>query len=206
MSQKEEKYLHQWRSENIAPYVLNITVADVPLTIPPGVFNPSSSLTYSSGMLLEHIPSDLNEKSVMDMGTGSGIIAIRSALNNAKNVLAIDIDKKALKAAEVNADLNGCVDSITMVWSDLFHQIPTGQYDYIFANLPIIDVDFDDLYLRLLNTYEKHLKSGGELWLVYASFGDQNMAAKFFDAHPNLIEKLTKSKLDVQWHLYKFSK
>lgn len=206
MSQKEGKYLQQWRSENIAPYVLNITVADVPLTIPPGVFNPSSNLTFSSSMLLENMPADLNDKSIMDMGTGSGIIAIRSALNNATNVLAIDIDKKALKAAEFNAQFNSCVDNITMVWSDLFHHIPTGQYDYIFANLPIIDVDFDDLYLRLLNTYKKHLKSGGELWLVYASFGDQDLAAKFFDAHPNLIEKLTKQKLGVTWYLYKFSK
>jgi len=51
-------------------------------------------------------------KRVLDVGTGSGILAIASAKLGAREVMATDIDDAALDAAQENATRNGCIDFI----------------------------------------------------------------------------------------------
>ena len=56
---------------------------------------------------------------VMDVGTGSGILAIASAKLNAGEVLAIDIDPDAVKVAKENVALNGVEERVRVVVGDL---------------------------------------------------------------------------------------
>lgn len=56
---------------------------------------------------------------VMDVGTGSGILAIAAARLGAKQVLAIDIDPSAVKVANENVALNGVQDQVRVVVGDL---------------------------------------------------------------------------------------
>lgn len=56
---------------------------------------------------------------VMDVGTGSGILAIAAARLGADNVLAIDIDPDAVKVAKENVALNGVSDAVRVVVGDL---------------------------------------------------------------------------------------
>ena len=56
---------------------------------------------------------------VMDVGTGSGILAIAAAKLNAKDILAIDIDPDAVKVAKENVALNGVEEQIRVVVGDL---------------------------------------------------------------------------------------
>lgn len=56
---------------------------------------------------------------VMDVGTGSGILAIAAAKLNAGEVLAIDIDPDAVKVAKENVTLNGVDDEVRVVVGDL---------------------------------------------------------------------------------------
>lgn len=56
---------------------------------------------------------------VMDVGTGSGILAIAAARLGADNVLAIDIDPDAVKVARENVALNGVSDAVRVVVGDL---------------------------------------------------------------------------------------
>lgn len=56
---------------------------------------------------------------VMDVGTGSGILAIAAAKLNAGEVLAIDIDPDAVKVAKENVTLNGVGDKVRVVVGDL---------------------------------------------------------------------------------------
>lgn len=56
---------------------------------------------------------------VMDVGTGSGILAIAAAKLNAGEVLAIDIDPDAVKVAKENVALNGVEDHVRVVVGDL---------------------------------------------------------------------------------------
>ena len=56
---------------------------------------------------------------VMDVGTGSGILAIAAARLGAKDILAIDIDPAAVKVAIENVELNGVKDQVRVVVGDL---------------------------------------------------------------------------------------
>ncbi len=56
--------------------------------------------------LLDH--ADLVKgRRVVDFGTGSGVIAVSAALAGAREVRAVDLDRGALRAVEINAELNG---------------------------------------------------------------------------------------------------
>jgi len=56
---------------------------------------------------------------VMDVGTGSGILAIAAARLGAKDILAIDIDPDAVKVAVENVELNGVQEHVRVVVGDL---------------------------------------------------------------------------------------
>ncbi|MNC54953.1 Ribosomal protein L11 methyltransferase [compost metagenome] len=56
---------------------------------------------------------------VIDVGTGSGILAIGAVQLGAKHVLALDLDPVAVSSAKENAHLNGLDDRITVKESDL---------------------------------------------------------------------------------------
>ncbi|MBS7656502.1 MAG: METTL5 family protein [Candidatus Bathyarchaeia archaeon] len=53
------------------------------------------------------INNDIKGKTVIDLGCGSGILAIGAALAGAKDVYGVDIDKEAVKAAKKNAEKTG---------------------------------------------------------------------------------------------------
>ena len=69
------------------------------------------SFCWASGQvlaqwILEH-PEVVRGKVVLDFGTGSGVVAVASALAGAARVIACDLDPAALDAAAANAALNG---------------------------------------------------------------------------------------------------
>ncbi len=53
------------------------------------------------------INKDIQGKSVIDLGCGSGILAISAALMDAKDVVGVDIDVEAIKVAKLNAERLG---------------------------------------------------------------------------------------------------
>ncbi|MCS7186520.1 MAG: 50S ribosomal protein L11 methyltransferase [Armatimonadetes bacterium] len=71
---------------------------------------------------------------VLDVGTGSGILAIAAAKLGAKEVIATDIDDAALEAAKENAKRNEVEGKIKFVKSDLLRQVK-GQFDIVLSNL-----------------------------------------------------------------------
>ena len=93
-------------------------------------------------------------KTVLDIGTGSGILAICSAKLGAASVLAVDIDEDAVKIAEENMAQNGVADVVTAQCGDLLETV-TGQYDVIIANIVA------DVIIQLLENIERFLAAGG---------------------------------------------
>lgn len=87
---------------------------------------------------------------ILDMGTGSGCIAISIAKHfSAKeiSVLASDISGKALAVAETNAKANKT--KIKFIESNQFNKI-SGQFDIIIANLPYVpEQDYKKFYQNL---------------------------------------------------------
>ena len=61
---------------------------------------------------------DLKDKSVIDFGCGSGILAIAALKLGAKSAVGIDIDPQAILASRNNAEQNGVADRLQLFLSD----------------------------------------------------------------------------------------
>lgn len=87
---------------------------------------------------------------VLDMGCGSGILAMAYAKTFNQPVDAVDIDPESVAVATQNAELNGLKDLIHVWQSEGYQNVPK-TYDLIFANIlarPLMDMA-DDLYAHL---------------------------------------------------------
>ncbi len=130
------------------------------LSIDPGMaFGTGSHETTSICLkLLEKI--DLKNKSVCDVGTGSGILAIASEKLGASSILAIDIDSQSIKTAKENIKINGCKNRITVVNNDLLYSTDE-KFDLIIANiLPDVIIDLIPQAYEKLNENGLVLVSG----------------------------------------------
>jgi len=77
--------------------------------------------------------------SILDIGTGSGIVAITLNLDTKAEVTAVDISEKALEIARKNAqNLNS---NVKFIQSNLFENIGEKSFDFIVSNPPYIKSD-----------------------------------------------------------------
>ncbi|NMD37242.1 MAG: 50S ribosomal protein L11 methyltransferase [Christensenellaceae bacterium] len=92
---------------------------DIVIELDPGMAfgTGSHATTHMCLELLEKYVS--SDKAIMDIGTGSGILAICCALLGAKKILALDINADAVRIAKENVDKNGLNEYIKVVQSDL---------------------------------------------------------------------------------------
>ena len=93
----------------------------------------------TTGMCLELLEEAVHGgERVIDVGTGSGILAIGAALLGAKDVLAIDIDPTAVKVARENVAHNHLEQTVTTVEGNLLEKVD-AQCEVCVANI-IADV------------------------------------------------------------------
>lgn len=90
----------------------------------------------------------------MDVGTGTGILAITAALSGAKSVLASDIDPMAVRVAAENVELNGFKDVITCKAGDLL-ELATEKVDVVIANI------IADVIIGICADVRQFIKEGG---------------------------------------------
>lgn len=77
---------------------------------------------------------DVSDLTVLDLGTGSGVLSMAAALSGARDVIGIDVDQDAIDSAESSAQLNTLPDTITFQVSD-FRSHPPQPADVVLANL-----------------------------------------------------------------------
>jgi ribosomal protein L11 methyltransferase len=80
---------------------------------------------------------DVNGKHVVDVGTGSGVLALAAARLGARRVLAIDSDSDALAAAAENLDLNGLTSTVELRHAELATDANSlsDRFEVVLANL-----------------------------------------------------------------------
>lgn len=161
-----------------------------------GVFNPHEA-EWTVLPIMEHNPELFAGKRVMEIGTGSGLIALYAAKLGASKVVATDINQAAIDSATMNAKELGFADVfdarlVPLDDMSAYSVIgPDEQFDLIISNPPFaLDLDADansaltdrgDLGFSIVRGLEQHLAPGGVVVLLYDSLFYHQVMAKFAD-------------------------
>jgi len=109
-------------------------------------------------MMIQHIlKNNMADKSVLDMGCGTGVLAILAAMKGAKVVDAIDIDNWCYLNSIENVERNGALD-INVLEGDAT-LLKDKTYDIIIANIN------RNILLKDMITYKSCINTGGDLFL-----------------------------------------
>jgi release factor glutamine methyltransferase len=158
------------------------------LSVRPTVFHPRfflSSERFAS--FLDGL--DLRGKTVVDVGTGSGIIALAAARAGSENVIATDINPNAALCAAENARANGLGDRVVGVASNLLAAFaPRPLFDVILSSPPKHAGEPRDLADRgwhagpayrdvaaLFDQARERLKPGGKVYVMVSSDSDLDL-------------------------------
>jgi SAM-dependent methyltransferase len=109
------------------------------LAVPGDVFVPSPG----SFLMWRHLQATAAGKGgrCLDVGCGSGLQTIQLALNGARHVHGIDVDRRAAEVTLTNAWRNGVANHVTTAAADLFEWEPGEPFDVVVASLFQAPVD-----------------------------------------------------------------
>ena len=144
---------------------------------------------------------------VLDMGTGTGFLALLAAIK-AKKVLGVDVNPRAIEVARENALLNN-IKNVEFRVSDLFSDIEGEVFDLIIFNPPYLPVDELDMLgrswsggskglgviKRFLKSAPDYLKEGGGIRLLVSSLNDLDELREILNEKKFRFEILAKKKL-----------
>lgn len=118
-------------------------------------------------MMIQHIlKNDFNNKVVLDMGSGTGVLAILAEKRGAKQIDAIDIDNWCYLNSLENVKRNNCYN--IFVFEGDSSLLKGKKYDIILANIN------RNILLKDLETYADCLNVNGELYL--SGFYEQDIS------------------------------
>ena len=164
-------------------------LAGVDITVLPKVYPGGIDSEITSKAI-----GDTNGKSVLDLCTGTGVVAIKAALAGSTRVVAIDLNPEAVKNAKLNADkLN--LEQIEVLEGSLFEPLGNEAFDIIAINPPytskkpankteICFWDEDNNTTRqFFNEYRDHLNSDGMAYLAWADFSSVKLIQQLAMVH-----------------------
>ena len=127
---------------------------DLIIEIDPGMAF-GSGTHETTGMCLSLLENVIHGgEDVIDVGTGSGILAIGAALLGAGHVLAVDIDPDAVKVAQENVDHNHVGQIVSVQQGNLLDRV-TDLCDICVANI------ISDVIISFASPLMKHIRPGG---------------------------------------------
>ncbi|MEM1484715.1 50S ribosomal protein L11 methyltransferase [Oscillospiraceae bacterium PP1C4] len=127
---------------------------EVVLVMDPGMaFGTGTHDTTRLCMQLLEQAVDANTE-LLDIGTGSGILAVASLLLGAKRAVGVDIDEVAVRVAQGNAQANKVSDRVTFHAGDLTEKV-SGKYNVVSANIVA------DVIIRLVPSLSQFLTDDG---------------------------------------------
>ncbi|KAF0235947.1 MAG: ribosomal protein L11 [Prolixibacteraceae bacterium] len=150
----------------------------------------------TTSMMVETIlENDIQNKTVLDMGCGTGILGILAAMKGAKKVTAIDIDEWSFNGASENAALN-FIKNMTVKQGDA-SLLGDEKFDIILANI------HKNVLINDLPAYSKVLLPGG--MLVMSGFYTEDMQDIKNKAEESGLKEIG-YKTKNNWVAYSFKK
>ncbi|MET9399371.1 methyltransferase [Kitasatospora sp. NPDC002965] len=148
-----------------------------------------STLSAATEVMASVVPYP-RDGSFLEVGCGTGVIAVTAALSGCASVTALDVNEKAVANTVANAERHGVGDRVRVLHSDMYTALdPLNRFDTIFWNVPWTYVEdgfalssdihtavFDPGYrgqARYLAGAHEHLTDGGRLLLGTAHLGDR---------------------------------
>jgi len=203
---KEENWEEKWK-ENIKPVVIEpfiiypeweIYNGDeyIPIKIKIGMAF-GTGLHPTTQLILKLLPKYVKKDySVLDIGTGTGILAIASAKLGAKKVVAIDIDKQAVEECKTNSWENEVkVECKIGTPKDI-----KEKYDIVLANLET--KIFRKVFEQIIPLFEKYLIISG----IFKQKEQEEMKQKIKQNNLEIVEEITKpeaeDKPDELWYTF----
>jgi ribosomal protein L11 methyltransferase len=137
---------------------------------------------------------DLKDKTVVDVGCGSGVLGISAVLSGAKSAYMTDLDYIAISASGANARLNKVSKRVEIERCNLLDKNPPAA-DVIFANLTA------EIILVLAGGISKFLKSGS---VIILSGIIENKVEQVKNCFERLGCKLEKSLSKNDWYAFAY--
>lgn len=157
-------------------YVLGETeFYSLPFKVAPGVLIPRPETEILVDQVKNVCSTEFKEDetiNLLDVGTGSGIIAITCACHipNAE-IAAVDISEQALKIAQKNAELNEVEEKITFFQQDALNEWKTEyhqKFDVIVSNPPYISAaEYEELAVEVKDFEPQQALLAGEKGLDF---------------------------------------
>lgn len=181
------------------------------IVVQPNVFNP---VLFRSGKFFAEFLDSVylvrkftTPGSVLDVGTGSGVLAIVCA-SRGHTVVAVDINPDAVDCAESNAGRAGFQKSIDAKQSDLFESVAGQKFDLIVWNPPFFEGEprrgFDQSWRsagaieRFLAGAAKYLKRNGRVLLLWSSQRPEHYLERLADENDLAVTRLREAHFGVE--------
>ena len=164
---------HEWHKKGVT-----IPELGGAIHVPFGVFSPIRG-EYLPLIAQAKLPA--NARTVLDVGTGSGVIATLLAQRGVENIIATDTNPRAVACAQANIAQLGFAPQINVLQQDLF-----GEHtaDLIVCNPPwlpakptsAVETALYDPKHAMLHAFLRgaaaHLAQGGQVWLVMSNLAE----------------------------------
>lgn len=174
---KSRNWNEEWEKNYFEPLVINnecvirapfhkaFPKAKYEIVIEPNMAFGTGNHETTSMMVETILELDLNKKSVLDMGCGTGILGILASMRGAEMVTAIDIDDWSFSGATTNAEVNK-ISNMKVKLGDA-SLLGSDSFDVILANI------HKNVLLNDMPLYEKVLLPGGIL--VMSGFYNEDL-------------------------------
>jgi putative methylase len=157
-----------------------------------------SNVAAETLYLAAYINDDVLDKTVIELGCGTGRLAIGAALLGAKEVFGVDVDRAAVRVAQKNADNLGVKEKTHWIIGDI--DVVKGAFDTVLQNPPFgvqrkrADRRFITKSLELSSTVYSFHKSGES---------NREFIKRFIEEHGGKITTIFPLEMDIP-RMFKF--
>ena len=130
----------------------------IDLVMAPGAFGSGEHETSASCLdLLPDLPAPESAR-VLDLGSGTGILAIAALKLGARSALCVDVDPAAVRTCQRNCELNGVADRVEHLCGSI-EEVAADPFELVLANI------YGDILLRVAEALVARTRPGGALLL-----------------------------------------